>query len=308
MKFSPLQSVWLSICLLILILPASVSAEPAAANLNRLLTAYTKPVFDMLSHIHAHEITQHARFLILSSRSNPQYYVQCLFYDKDTKIFCEAASGFYSEPQYHLSAKGRNAIRNMGFRVDDSTRNYPHVDIDVTGPETLWTVSGMMLETLYRGYGVRPGEVMLCDPFDLKTNKCDGRGMWYFPRALMEIGIEEKVDRELGFKLVHLAQGANHGALDGGSPDDIIPFLIYQELGKYEGTVDWLAVNPWTGDVWDVDAGPDCIRLTSPALLKEQEQIKKRFSPAELKEYSRLSELMPIRIPLLEPCGSPEEK
>jgi hypothetical protein len=34
--------------------------------------------------------------------------------------------------------------------------------------------------------------------------------------------------------------------------------------------VDYLAVNPWTGDVWDAMA---CKRITSPAMQKEQDRI-----------------------------------
>jgi hypothetical protein len=44
----------------------------------------------------------------------------------------------------------------------------------------------------------------------------------------------------------------------------------------------YLAVNPWTGDVWDAMR---CSRITSPAIQKEQESIWKRSRlPAEARE------------------------
>lgn len=44
----------------------------------------------------------------------------------------------------------------------------------------------------------------------------------------------------------------------------------------------YLAVNPWTGDVWDTT---ECRPITSPAIQKEQESIWKRSRlPAEARE------------------------
>jgi len=127
-----------------------------------------------------------------------------------------------------------------------------------------------------------------------------------FSTPAFAVEVEEKVDKELGEELVALANVVGHGALDGGWRED--GFFIYQLWGESYGTKGWFAVNPWTGDVWDTMAGPNCKHYTTPALAKEQEQIKKRFTKAELKEYKHLSELKPRRLYDLELCGSPEEK
>ncbi|HZK90298.1 MAG TPA: hypothetical protein VFC56_09150 [Stellaceae bacterium] len=52
----------------------------------------------------------------------------------------------------------------------------------------------------------------------------------------------------------------------------------------------YFAVNPWTGDVWALWG---CRRLSTPALRKSQAAIRRRFSPAELRQYPRLHRLKP---------------
>jgi hypothetical protein len=58
-----------------------------------------------------------------------------------------------------------------------------------------------------------------------------------------------------------------------------------------EGSGGYFAVNPWTGDVWDLWACGK--RYSTPALRKAQAAIRKRFTPAEMKEYPRLRDLDP---------------
>lgn len=114
--------------------------------------------------------------------------------------------------------------------------------------------------------------------------------------------ITEKVNVEKGASLIELAmagtryQGSGFGK---PSPKNREAFLIYQILGKYEGTVAWFAVNQWTGDVWDMD---ECKLIINPSLQKAQAAIRKQFTGTELKEYQRLHALKPYRMYNLEPC------
>lgn len=130
--------------------------------------------------------------------------------------------------------------------------------------------------------------------------------IWAFASSASAGEIPEKVSIELGNKLIGIAHGwpperkiEPPDGYDG--PDD--PFYIYQELGQYVGTAGWYAVNPWTGDVWDIMG--NCEHLTNSILQKEQEKIKMKFSKSEMKEYKRLNALKPRRMYDLEPCGSP---
>jgi hypothetical protein len=69
-------------------------------------------------------------------------------------------------------------------------------------------------------------------------------------------------------------------------------FLIVAPLGgELEAPVTWLAVNPWTGDVWDVWR---CEKLSTARLRKSQAAIRWRFRLDELKDYGRLRALKPV--------------
>lgn len=107
--------------------------------------------------------------------------------------------------------------------------------------------------------------------------------------------IEIKVGKEEAVMLASLALPGAAGSFEGElSPRSL--FYIFQGLHSDPGkegsaTFGFFAVNPWTGDVWDLwDCGK---RYRTPALRKAQAAIRKRFTPAELKEYPRLRDLKP---------------
>jgi hypothetical protein len=70
------------------------------------------------------------------------------------------------------------------------------------------------------------------------------------------------------------------------------PFLVFQGASKppAEGSFGYFAVNPWTGDVWNLWG---CHRLSTPALRKSQAAIRERLGREELKQYTRLRRLKP---------------
>jgi hypothetical protein len=69
-------------------------------------------------------------------------------------------------------------------------------------------------------------------------------------------------------------------------------FFVYNGLTKppAEGSFGFFAVNPWTGDVWNLWG---CQRLSTPALRKSQAAIRRHFTREELKQYARLRRLKP---------------
>jgi hypothetical protein len=73
---------------------------------------------------------------------------------------------------------------------------------------------------------------------------------------------------------------------------DGTPFFVFNGLSRppAEGSFGYFAVNPWTGDVWNLWG---CHRLSTPALRKSQAAIERRFTRAELKQYDRLRDLKP---------------
>jgi hypothetical protein len=71
------------------------------------------------------------------------------------------------------------------------------------------------------------------------------------------------------------------------------PFLVFQGASKppAEGSFGFFAVNPWTGDVWNLWG---CHRLSTPILRKSQAAIRREFTREELKQYARLRRLKPV--------------
>lgn len=68
------------------------------------------------------------RYLIVSPAYDPGKYVQCIFVDRDSRMRCEVASGFYlskpGSPRQHLLSKDRiDAIARLGFSTDQSAGN-----------------------------------------------------------------------------------------------------------------------------------------------------------------------------------------
>src|SRR5258708_35248029 len=98
-------------------------------------------------------------------------------------------------------------------------------------------------------------------------------------------GIERKVSIVAGEKLLKLALRNTlykYSVFDDPPDHSSEIFLIYPILGATEGILTHFAINPWTGDVWDMN---ECRLLSNPQLLEAQVKIKKQFHGKELKEY-----------------------
>jgi hypothetical protein len=69
-------------------------------------------------------------------------------------------------------------------------------------------------------------------------------------------------------------------------------FIIFNTSSKppAEGGFGFFAVNLWTGDVWALWG---CHQLSTPALRKSQAAIRRRFTRAELPQYTKLRRLKP---------------
>jgi len=93
-------------------------------------------------------------FLILAwPPSSPvQGYVQCLFNDDSSTIYCEAQSGTLDPgPGRRPSPAGRAALARLGFDMDDSKGNYQR-RVAIREPRDIDAVAELMLAALYAGY------------------------------------------------------------------------------------------------------------------------------------------------------------
>jgi hypothetical protein len=99
------------------------------------------------------------RFIVVSLRDQPQHYVQCMFADRDSRMFCEAASGAYGpsgESGLRLDAPAREALRALRFVQDNPRENYART-IDLGDPPDLELAADLMLSALHEAYGAHPG-------------------------------------------------------------------------------------------------------------------------------------------------------
>lgn len=142
---------------------SSAAAAQADASLRAFVAANRCPVVERLALIHARgdRSSSRGRFLIVAPRDNGHAYVQCIFFDHDTKLHCEASSGFYryrpdSGLRLRLDPDKVAALARLGFSTDDSAGNFKR-EIDLGDPPDLVAAAELMLTALHDGYDARLG-------------------------------------------------------------------------------------------------------------------------------------------------------
>lgn len=103
------------------------------------------------------------RFLVLDLPERPlgfaQDYVQCHFEDHNTRLDCEAASGWWAKvgPRTdYLPKTSVTALAGLGFSTDDSHGDFVQV-IVAQDENGRMAAAEMLLKALYRAYGARLG-------------------------------------------------------------------------------------------------------------------------------------------------------
>ena len=126
-------------------------------------------ILERLDQIHASKGQRDGkdRHLIVSKFGSLDRFVQCIFFDDDKRMLCEAASGFYltrpGQPRRRLvSARALDEIAKLGFSTDDSQGNYSR-EVETPGPADFVAVANLMLSALFLGYGARAGQLLKFD-------------------------------------------------------------------------------------------------------------------------------------------------
>ena len=152
-----------TIRLLVASLVASVLACQAAAaeSFHDLLVVYRCEVVQRLERIYAtgNPANDRDRFIAVTVPGHPHGYVQCIFHDNQTGLYCEAASGFwYDKPgtprTFHQPPAAIAALARLGFDTDDSKGNFK-IDFPVAAPPDFNATADFILRALYDGYGAR---------------------------------------------------------------------------------------------------------------------------------------------------------
>lgn len=145
----------------ILALPglAARADPPLQQRLGVLQEKYRCPITEYLLAIHRRPLKWKHRFLVLSPL-RAEGYVQCLFFDSDRQIDCEAASGFYDPEMGNVKTPAKlAALAALGFSTDASAGNFVQ-QRPVPAAGALYDVAGMLVETLARVYDLETGDVL----------------------------------------------------------------------------------------------------------------------------------------------------
>jgi type III secretion system-like peptide-binding chaperone len=148
---------WVGVFLLV----AMSAGQAAADSFRDLLINYRCEVVNRLEQIYrtGDPSSDRRRFLSISVPGHPQGYVQCIFHDNQTALYCEAASGYWfdkkGEPRtFHQPAATVAALARMGFDTDDTQGNFK-IDLPLAETPDFNAAADFMLRALHDGYGAR---------------------------------------------------------------------------------------------------------------------------------------------------------
>ena len=162
MDINPARQV-VGICVVTILISLSVAVASAQdrTSLRSLLAVFRCPVVDRLERIYesGDPSVQMDRYIAVTVPEHPHGYVQCMFYDHDTKMLCEASSGFYfGQPgaprTFRLGPDAIAALGRLGFSTDDSQGNF-RSEFDVGKSPDFNAIADFILAALHDGYGAR---------------------------------------------------------------------------------------------------------------------------------------------------------
>lgn len=126
-----------------------------------LLAKYRCPLADMLRQVYEAPSAdqERNRYLVLLGSVPGQEYVQCMFAANRTKLYCEAASGYYAQaagkPRTHYpSDAAKAAFQRLGFATGSEQKNYPY-EKDFDGVPDFNAIAALMLLAMHDGFGAR---------------------------------------------------------------------------------------------------------------------------------------------------------
>jgi len=137
-------------------------------DLHAFMNAYHCAVYNRLVQIDTRPETDRNRFLILDTGIG-QEYTQVWLDEDHHNLLIEASSFFYEfeDPSMrrYPSAEACAALAKLGFDIEGGqTENY-RIKRTRTPPHDLWDIAGLLLESLFRGYGAKIGQVRVNAPY-----------------------------------------------------------------------------------------------------------------------------------------------
>lgn len=147
----------------------STSLPAVASQRTDFIARHRCAIVSALNEIHSRGPveTSHNRFLILKIRQKFQRYVQCIFIDRDTSMYCEAASGAYyakreAPYRYVPTLKTEEALHRLGYRQEAPTENFSRT-VALGVPPDVGLAADLMLGALYDAFDARAGTIIDMD-------------------------------------------------------------------------------------------------------------------------------------------------
>lgn len=145
-----------------IILAAVLASQPAWADSFRdFLIAYRCEVVNRLEQIYltGDRSKDRDRFMAVTVPNHPHGYVQCMFHDNATALYCEASSGYWydkaDKPRtFRQPAQTLSALERLGFDMDDSKSNFRR-ELTLSTPPDFNAAADFILRALHDGYGAR---------------------------------------------------------------------------------------------------------------------------------------------------------
>jgi hypothetical protein len=144
-----------------LLLSGGSAVAQLSETLRALLIRYRCPVVDRLVQIYGNPRPTDARdrFIAVTVPNHAHGYVQCMFIESRSRIYCEASSGYYygiggTPVKLHLPSESVAALGRLGFSTDDSKGNFRY-ESALGNPPDLNVLADFILRALHDGYGAR---------------------------------------------------------------------------------------------------------------------------------------------------------
>ena len=147
------------------LLPGPAVAQPAD-TLNELLAAERCPLSAQLKAVYERPsaFKERDRFLVVSVKIRPQNYVQCMFAENRSKLYCEASSSYSAEREtklrmLYMPPDAMAVLQKLGFATKTSEKNFSY-ERALSGAPDFDAIATLMLTVLHDAYGVREDTVL----------------------------------------------------------------------------------------------------------------------------------------------------
>jgi len=135
--------------------PRAFAAGHGDPALETLRQQHFCEILGYLTAIRSRPLALDDRYLIVDVPKTPGY-VQCIFFDKDRKVLCEGASGFYDRPEIqYVSPDRRATVAQLGFSLDASKGNY-QLERRIKGAASVAKIADLIIRAMYGAYGATP--------------------------------------------------------------------------------------------------------------------------------------------------------